>query len=403
MQNLIVSIDLSSRERLGHPLSVSVLLVITLVAAQGQTWGPSAAPSNSWTAITCSADGSNVLAASTQNYTNGQIYLSRDAGASWVVTAAPAGPWSVVTCSADGVNLAAVLGTAIGKLYTSTNSGMTWQSPSQAPEVGPWVGSLASSRDGRALITVNGTDGVFFSTNGGAAWTSRRTGIYDVAQVVCSADGTKVAVDNNAFGITVSTNGGGNWTAPVIVGGGGSLQASGDLGTLLATVSQAPRLEVITSTNRGITWMTNSLPATNWTGLATSVDGNRFVAVAAGGLIYSSANAGATWFSNSAPPLKWQATASSADGGVVFAAAAGGGIWMRRTTPAPLLKIALSRTEPSLSWTVPSSPLVLQQTPSLAAPWITVSNSPTLNLSDLSYRLVPPLLGNTTFYRLRTP
>src|SRR5689334_2522757 len=93
-------------------------------AALGQTWTQTGAPSNSWSGVACSADGSRVVAV-TRNYpTNGQIYISADGGTNWTLSSAPTLPWFALSASADGTRMAAE---ASGfKIYTSTNGGLTW-------------------------------------------------------------------------------------------------------------------------------------------------------------------------------------------------------------------------------------------------------------------------------------
>ena len=51
-----------------------------------------------------------------------------------------------------------------------------------------------------------------------------------------------------------------------------------------------------------------------WTSIASSADGNRLLAVAANGLILTSTDRGGTWITNNAPVAGWTAAASSADG-----------------------------------------------------------------------------------------
>jgi hypothetical protein len=86
---------------------------------------------------------------------------------------------------------------------------------------------------------------------------------------------------------------------------------------------------IFISTNAGASWTLTSCPYDAWAAVASSADGVKLVAVAAGtytvggsGLIYSSTNAGATWTSWSPPALSnnWSAVAASADGTKLVAA-----------------------------------------------------------------------------------
>ena len=94
-----------------------------------------------------------------------------------------------------------------------------------------------------------------------------------------------------------------------------------------------------------------------WNPVAASADGTRLVAGGAlnGGFIYSSTNSGVTWISNDLPKLSWPFVASSADGDKLFAVANGGGIWTFQRRPNPRLIVVLPGGAPKLSWMVPST------------------------------------------------
>src|SRR5437879_3642701 len=75
------------------------------------------------------------------------------------------------------------------------------------------------------------------------------------------------------------------------------------------------------------TWTQTSAPITNWSAIASSADGSKFVAAVSGGGVYTSTNSGDTWTPTSAPTTNWQSVASSADGGRLIAVVNGGGIF----------------------------------------------------------------------------
>jgi len=78
------------------------------------------------------------------------------------------------------------------------------------------------------------------------------------------------------------------------------------------------------------------------------------------------------------------------------------GIWTCQIASAPTLKIRSSTgSEALVSWLVPSTNFVLQQSADLTAPgWVTLTNVPTLNLTNLQEEilLAPPNPGS--FFRL---
>lgn len=102
----------------------------------------------------------------------------------------------------------------------------------------------------------------------------------------------------------------------------------------------------------GANWKTNA-PSTNWTGIASSADGTKLVAVVTSGRIYTSADSGASWTPHDSSRL-WSAAASSVDGtklmttvgdtvttGQIYTSTDSGATWTARTTsPAQLQWVA---------------------------------------------------------------
>ena len=94
--------------------------------------------------------------------------------------------------------------------------------------------------------------------------------------------------------------------------------------TVPVLIAAASGDRIFTSADAGASWSPRS-PATNsWTGVATSADGNRLVAVAYSGAILTSGDAGGNWTSNVVWPgaslkLGWLCVSSSADGTKFFA------------------------------------------------------------------------------------
>jgi photosystem II stability/assembly factor-like uncharacterized protein len=87
----------------------------------GNTWTPkgSNAP---WTKICCSADGTIVYAAKT----SGGIEVSTDSGNTWTPTSASSLYYADISCSANGSVVMAVVGGGGGQAYMSTDSGLNW-------------------------------------------------------------------------------------------------------------------------------------------------------------------------------------------------------------------------------------------------------------------------------------
>src|ERR1017187_10351692 len=288
----------------------------------------------------------------------------------WTQTGAPSTNWYSVASSADGTKLVAEV--VSGGIYTSTNSGATWTLTSAPSE--SWQG-VASSADGVKLVaTVNG-GGIYTSTNSGGTWTQTSLPGTEWLSVASSADGTKLIAGD--------------------ISGG------------------PPGFGIYTSTNSGVTWISNSVSSfrfnLNWSSVAMSADGTKLVAVnwadgniASVSSIYTSTNSGATWQTNNAPNKAWQSVVSSADGGKLVAAVEGGGLWISQTTPAPHMNITPTNGNLMLSWMVPSTNFVMQESPDLAS-WADMTNPPVLNLTNLQDEVILPPTNSSGFYRLKTP
>ncbi|HZI33025.1 MAG TPA: hypothetical protein VFF11_11840, partial [Candidatus Binatia bacterium] len=195
-----------------------------------------------------------------------------------------------------------------------------------------------------------------------------------------------------------STNSGLTWrTNPVPSATWHTVACSVD-GTKLVAVPLNGRS--YTSTNSGTTWTTNNLPNDSWQSVVSSADGTQLAVVSFN--IYTSTNSGMTWNSNSAPRVSWGDIASSADGHKLAAIVKNGGIWTAQTTPAPTLNIKPAGDSFDVSWLVPSTNFVMQQSSDLLA-WEDVTNMPVLNLTNLENEILVPSTNSSALYRLKTP
>ncbi len=187
-------------------------------------------------------------------------------------------------------------------------------------------------------------------------------------------------------------------TTPSGAGGWWSVASSAD-GTKLVSVVYNGSIYV--STNSGAAWTNTTAPNLSWTGVASSADGTKLVAVVANFPgIYTSTNSGMTWISNNAPNLDWFSVASSADGGNLVAES-GGGIYFSQSVFTPQLNIASANTNLMLSWIIPSTNFVVQQSSDLtSANWTDLTNMPTLNLTNLQNEVMLCPSNSSAFFRL---
>ena len=401
-----------------------------LIPVSAQTWTQTGVPDQFVPAVASSADGNKLVAAGLGGGMNGYgtIFTSTNSGATWTSNNLPilVAAWNSVASSADGTKLVAVSG--YGAIITSTNGGATWMTNS-APNEG-WT-SVASSADGNKLVAVAGADAygsignisaICISTNGGATWIQTCAPSNHWVSVASSADGSKlvaaVMVDaalGNPDLIYVSTNSGATWTQiSALSNVWTSVASSADGSKLVAACYPAALINqsltsaggVYNSTNSGATWISNNVPDWGWQAVASSADGSKLVAGMNTGIIYTSTNSGATWMTNNAPNAAWNSFATSADGSKLIGAAAdmssGSGIFTSQTIPTPQLNITPLNDNLVLSWIVPSTNFVLQQSADLSS-WTDVTNPPALNLTNLQDKVVLSSTNGSGFYRLKTP
>jgi hypothetical protein len=411
-------------------LFIGSAVVLTFdTQAFSQTWMQTSAPNRDWQSVASSADGTKLVGVIGQNA--GGIYTSTNSGIIWAHQTnapTPIDGWQSVASSADGAKLV-VVAPEPGLICDSTNSGVAWTFTSAPTNY--WL-CVASSADGSKLVAgaypyqygANSGGGIYTSTNSGTTWTLETNAPmknYWIS-VASSADGNKlVAVadldtNGNLGGIYTSTDSGVTWTQTSAPTNSWSSVASSVDGCKLVAVATMSGFfpgnggNIYTSTNAGATWISNNVPVDNWQSVASSADGTKLIAVTwfSNGGIYTSTNSGAGWiqFTN-IPNAWWASVASSADGCKL--ALAGyeanynpGSIYISQSIPTPALGIASSSTNVALSWIVPSTNFVMQQSSDLAS-WSNVTNAPVLNLTNLQNEVILSPSNSSGFYRLKTP
>lgn len=370
-------------------------------SANGQTWTVAGLNTNYyWRGVAASADGTKLAAAASQSAGDG-IYLSTNSGATWTLAPAPTGSWGPIICSADGTELVAANGGVSG-IYISTNSGATWNQVNVPEE--QWS-SIAGSADGTKLLAAYPPDGVetadiYVSTNSGDSWFSPTNITGNSIATVCSADGSRMAaLTYGGAGpsvLIVSTNFGLTWQPAAPLSSANGLGCAAD-GTKLYAVAT----NIYISMDWGATWSSGH-PAPVFGFFACSANGSVMLGKGAGTSafpIYTSSDGGSTWISNNVPPAVWTTFACSADGDTMVAAAGPGGVWIAKTRPSPRLNIISSNHNVNLSWVVPSTNMVLEQSLDLVH-WTTLTNSPSLNLTNLQEQLTLHPTNRGAVFRL---
>ena len=241
----------------------------------------------------------------------------------WYLLPAPTPVWTSITTSADGGVLAAVVNG--DRAYVSTNSGLTWltnNSPSTS-----WQ-AIAISADGSRLVAAayggpqGQTGSAYFSTNYGTTWTRSTGPDRNWVALASSADGIRLlGADASGGQILTSTNSGRNWitNSPPVSAPWSCVASSADGQRLMVAargLNNCTNGPLFTPANAGHSWTSNNLPNQYWRSLASSADGQTLFAAVGGqhaGPIYTSTNAGITWNPTGAPVTNWQSIACSAD------------------------------------------------------------------------------------------
>lgn len=391
--------------------------------ASAQTWMLSSAPSMNWQCFAESADGNTLLAEPA--YPSGIIIISTNGGFTWDTNTLPTvslygQPYGIhfesVTASADGTKLAGA--NTAGFICTSTNTGATWTT-NNVPAVA-W-NAIASSADGSRLVAVAGGGNelgpIYISTNAGAVWQPTSAPSNYWRYVASSADGGKIlaAADSSSIPNYVSTDSGASWVPTSLATNQAWVVATSADGTRMvaAYYGVGPDLpgHVFTSTNSGGTWESNQWVSSHFESVALSADGNIIVLAGLDPVVFVSTDFGLTWATNALPGGGAYFTiASSADGGKLIAGALFSDVnsfdpgfsYISQSTYAPRMELAPSSTDFALSWIIPSTNFVLQQSSDLAS-WTDVTNVPTLNLSNLQNEVILSPSNSSGFYRLKTP
>jgi hypothetical protein len=328
----------------------------TLVSCDyGTTWR-----SNNFAgkAVAVSANGSNIIVAGTIPV---QMWISSDAGTNWTPYPAPSTINArQIACSSDAIRVGMVL-FASNPIFISTNGGVAWSTNNDAP-VTSWTG-IASSADGHRLVASSQNMGLWLSTNYGLNWSSILSS-NDLAGVACSADGKTVVVASGSDVVYVSRDLDSSWSWQHVSTFGGSGAACSADGNRLGVISY---VGVFLSTNSGLTWAAQSGSGVVLDTIATSADGHRWMAGHSGGQ---------------------------------------GRLYFGSSTPAPALSIVPTNGNVIISWTVPSSPFVLQQrpgTPLNQSNWNTVPGAPTVNLKTVRNETLLPATNSCALFRLSAP
>ena len=371
-----------------------IVCAIMMVVSYGfaQTWTQTSSNSPSpWSGIACSADGKVVIAVKS----TAKPLISLDSGNTWITNANATSPPNGFYCAASADGQLFVSGSSSSGYYMSADLGNTWVH-TNAPN---GISIAAFSADWVKIFGITG-NAIWISTNSGSTWLVSSAPSKQWGSLASSADGTTL-IGSGSGQIYISTNSGNNWT--LAAAGADSVAISADGNILVGTQFTGYHLGIplggtYISTNSGGSWMTNAIIGRC---VASSADGKRlFISDYFSRLLYTSTDFGITWVTNSVP-FSLNSFVSSADGCRLFATSSGQGIWVGQITPSPQLSLAPADTNLALSWLVPSTNFVLQENLDLTTTnWVTLTNTPTLNLTNLQNQVMLSPTNDSGFFRL---
>ena len=289
------------------------------------TWTATSAPTNGWSTIASNSDGTKLIA----GIQGGKLYASTDSGVTWAILPnSITSQYTGITSSANGITLVAC---STSNIYNSTDSGATWNTR----QSGDWTGITSSSDGTKLAACINGGQ-IYTSTDSGATWSNSNNSLsLSWNCITSSADGTKLAAGiNNGF-IYTSTDSGATWsnsnnsTSQSWTG----ITSSSNGTKLAACINQST---IYTSTDSGATWSNSNNSITQrWIDITSSSDGSKLAAVGfLNGSIYTSTDSGTTWTISSAPSTQdWYCIASNSNGNQLAAGIRLGSIYIGSTPP----------------------------------------------------------------------
>ena len=399
----------------------------------GLNWTNLITPNEYWQSIVSSADGSNLLAASSS-----YLFRSTNSGTTWeqlnpvlntnaiisdlfVSTEistnasnhkASTNVLSTTLANTNGVigdtlNVATTLGidvvgtnllagtnvvsinTEIGLTLTGTN----------VFDFGPVGTFLLGTNVGVIFASTNNTRTsannlvISFANTPGTAYPIKPINTNFVDGLTLTLAGAKVLLTNKlGFSVVVSSVPE-PWSA---------VASSADGVRLAAAVNGG---YIYTSTDSGISWHTANVPNTNWIDLASSADGKTLVALSRGGLLYSSSDFGVTWAGTNLPPsiVNAGSVACSADGTELVAAVYQGAIYTSQTAavPTPALNISAANGNIILTWPTGLANCTLQLKSSMSGntDWADLPATPVVT-NGLN-QVTLPMTAGQSLYRLK--
>ena len=336
-------------------------------------WVQTSAPLADWYNIACSSTGTFVIAVSGRG-----IYTSIDSGNTWnkQTTDVPLNAlWYSVASDSSGINLVVISNSTSGNggdggcIYTSNDSGNTWNlRTSGLPSSANWS-CVASDSTGKNLIAAAFNGGVYISNNSGVEWTLQTNSIPQVGvwlTVASDSNGVHLMAGRQSNNITdhclwISTNSGSTWVQSSVYYSviGTVCNSTGD--SMFAILYGS----IWKSVNSGSTWTQTSAPIYDWNAITSDSYGSAVIAVVNGGYVWASGNSGSTWEKIGSTVAKWYGITTDSNGANMFAIDNSGGIYKyipppTTLPPTTLVILTQLRTKITTKISVPTTTLALK-------------------------------------------
>lgn len=305
-----------------------------------------------WSLLATSSDGETVISGSS---VLGRLYLSTNKGVTWNEIQ-PAGnvdrSWQWATMSLDGQR---IFITDFSRLYVSTTRGQSWTEVQPLGNINQaWV-SIGMSENGQKLIAANFQSRLYLSSDGGATWTETRPAgnvNYNWYTVSMSGDGQTMFAGGISSRLFVSTNGGFTWSETQPAGNTNQnwlwITTSYDGLTTYAITQNTNK--IYKTINRGGTWTETTLSDANpySSTIWMSSDTQTVFLTGMNGKMYLSTDGGYSWSQDpfvSTVEFGWVTGTMSRDGTHFYA-----GEWLGR-----LYHGILTKSSPPAPTTTPAS------------------------------------------------
>ena len=211
-----------------------------------------------------------------------------------------------------------------GRIYLSTDAGLTWVEQSNAPYAN-WTSVTIASPGDQHIIATDDSGQIWQSFNGGNTWSNSNTppGPSNQWSISTGNENLLVAAANPGL-LYISTDGGQTWVPQTSLGNQAwsSAAVSADGSKIVATVENG---SIYTYENGVWTEQTNAGQRV-WSTVAVSADGQVIVAGVDGGPIYISYDGGVTWQPDysAGNSQNWSSITLNDDGTLGMAATDGG-------------------------------------------------------------------------------